>query len=193
MLKNIFICLFVCCLSVACVKNQQCNFYVLDTSHSENQGMVASEKMPTITVGPITLPGYLDSEYIFIDTPAPKPAGYARNAAWGETLVSGVTRVLCTRLGDRLGNVAVFPSTFPLPSSMRLIVNITHFSGTPSASAMLSADWTLVDKLGNTKKTGHFNASERVGDSIGELVKSQGILVQRFGDALSTELRGLIK
>ena len=151
---------------------------------------------PRIAVGPVMLPGYLAQPGIFIrpnaDSPAPRISSVAQ---WGESLETGIARVLSMSMGKELlqQRISVFPLDFALPADWRIFINIIRLDGSPEGTVVLDATWSFVDRHGKVGRTGQYTDSATAGPGIAGLVAAQGQLLQTFGSTLADEARTIVK
>jgi uncharacterized protein len=102
-----------------------------------------------IGVGPVELPEYVNRPQM-ITGGSENELQRAEFAQWAEPLETNFTRVLAANLSTllRTDRVAVFPWKGPVPLDYQVVVEATHFLGTPNGSVSLVALWRVLGKDG---------------------------------------------
>ncbi len=131
-------------------------FYTLAARSS---GGVPGSAGPSVVVGPVALPAYLDRNEIAVRV-SPNELTYAQNERWAEPLVQNFTRVLVEDLGTALGSdrVATITTAPTLIPDYRIEVVVVRFEAGPDGSAQLTARWAVRDgagKIQRIKQTQH--------------------------------------
>lgn len=128
-------------LLAACGSTPQSNHYMLSTIGEGTSGNTG----PSLGVGPISVPQYLDRNAMVIneDDNKLKIAAFDR---WAEPLGDGIQRVLSLNLAELLNTQQV--QTFPWPRSSKprfgIEINVVEFSA-KGQSTRLIAKWMLRD------------------------------------------------
>ena len=106
---------------------------------------------PTIGVGPVSVPGYLDRTQV-VTRGAGDEVDVSMYHRWAEPLESGIAQALASELAARMGTerVAVFPwrGTLTRVLDYQVAVAVVRFDGTPGRDVTLDARWRVVDKDG---------------------------------------------
>ena len=104
------------------------------------------EAGPSILVGPVTFPAYLDRNEVAIRV-SPSELKYAVAERWAEPLVQNFTRVLVEDLGNALGSdrVAGLTANAGLVADFAIEVVVVRFEATDDGSAQLTARWAVRD------------------------------------------------
>ena len=173
-------------------RSPETRYYVLALPSSSGQaaGMRAITG-PRVSVGPISLPAYLDRQQIFIrqgNSTDVKLADYDR---WGEDMSEGIVRLLVEAMSAQFastGGVAQ-PLRSASPPDRRIGVNINRFDGAPGAEVVLDADWGLYTPQGDILREGYFLATAQAGVDIDSLVRAHGELLAQFSNALVEAIR----
>ena len=102
-----------------------------------------------VGVGPVELPQYVNRPQI-VTGESGNELQQAQFDQWAEPLETNFTRVLAENLLQILATerVAVFPWQGPVPLDYQVIVEVTHFLGTPNGSVSLVALWRILGKDG---------------------------------------------
>lgn len=134
---------------------------------------------------PVTMPGYLERTQIVTRDPDGVGIHVDDFARWGEQLSLGVSRLLCESLSAH-GRPAVSLRTGTRVKE-RLVVEVLRFDGTPGATAVLDALWTL-QSHGKALASGHTVLEEDAGESQESLVRAQSKLVFELGAEIAKAL-----
>ena len=120
-------------------------FYVLDSL--PNPGSAGGQKGPSVGVGPVELPQYLDRPQIVTQS-SENRLELSEFDQWAEPLQDNFTRVLGENLGTLLPTDHVF--LFPWRSSNKIdyqvMLEVNRFIGTPGGEAHLVVRWTIIDE-----------------------------------------------
>jgi uncharacterized lipoprotein YmbA len=102
-----------------------------------------------VGVGPVELPQYVNRPQI-VTGESGNELQQAPFAQWAEPLETNFTRVLAENLSQLLATerVAVFPWKGPVPLDYQVVVEVTHFLGTPNGPVSLVALWRVLGKDG---------------------------------------------
>lgn len=173
-------------------RTQPSTFHVLNTG-LEPAAAVTRITGPRVAVGPVTLPAYLDRNPIFVrqaDNPAATEVQIHEFALWSEPLTDGVARVICETLSRHLGPAdgMAFPLHAAIPPTWRLTIDVARLDGAPNSSITLEAGWTLSTALGDVFAMGRFVQSAPCGPELADMIRAQSLLLNQFGEALSTEI-----
>jgi uncharacterized lipoprotein YmbA len=149
---------------------------------------------PRVSVGPISLPAYLDRQPIFIRRGNATDVRLAEYDHWAEDMAEGIARLLAEAVSARLaaaGGVArpQRAAGSGAGSGDRLVsVVINRFDGAPGAAVVLDATWILYTPEGDLAREGHVVDSAPAGEDINGLVRAHGELLARLGDILGDML-----
>ena len=121
-------------------------FYLLDALPMPGS---ATTDAPSIGVGPVSLPDYIDRPQIVTRSPG-NEIRLAEFARWGAPLKEHVPRVLAENLSALLGTekVAVFPWKAADLVDYQVAVDILRFDADEAGNAALSARWSVLRKGG---------------------------------------------
>ena len=121
-------------------------FYVLSAipQAETSSTTIAPQQGPTIGVGPVTLPRYLDRPQI-VTRSGPYELNLADFDRWAEALDTNVTRVLAENLVPSLPamRVVAYPWSRATPIDYQVMVEVTQFLSQLGGESVLVADWTL--------------------------------------------------
>ncbi len=107
----------------------------------------AHDSDPSILVGPVTFPAYLDRNEVAIRV-SPSELRYALAERWAEPLVQNFTRVLVEDLGAALGSdrVAGLTANAGLIADFAIEIVVVRFEAGDDGSAQLTARWAVRDR-----------------------------------------------
>ena len=165
------------------------DYYILPSSEGQLTNRTKFDGI-RVSVGPLSLPGYLQKSSISLRDPHSNQLYVTDKAVWGEPLEDGITRVLCTSISNSLtsvGGVAVpLRSNFDTP--LRVYLVITKFDGDLGSAVTLDADWGVATSHGRILRMGHFTQHADAGSTFDTMVAAQGQLLERLGKQISQAL-----
>lgn len=133
---------------LACASTPPATFYTLSAMDT---GIVASrsESLPSniaISVGPISLPDFLDRPQIITRT-GRNTLQLAEFHRWAGSLQREFERVICENLAILLetDHIFLYRQQRTLPINYNVTLNIKHFEGTRGGEVVLNVDWILTD------------------------------------------------
>lgn len=146
---------------------------------------------PRIGIGPVTLPGYLDRQQIFIRQEQTAGVRLEEYNRWGEPFANGITRLLVEDMTVRLEslNGIVLPLHAGMPFDWRISLDIIRFDGAPGQDVVLDAGWCLSTGEGEAVREGHFLARTTAADGIEGLIAAHGTLLSQLGEVLTAAMR----
>ena len=99
---------------------------------------------PSIGVGPVSLPGYLQRSEI-VTRVGPNELRRSDTERWGEDLDRGLARVLAVNLSHQVPSTRVrgYPSQEAGPLDYRVHVAVWRFEGDASGAVSLEARWSV--------------------------------------------------
>ncbi|MGD9234517.1 MAG: PqiC family protein, partial [Desulfobacterales bacterium] len=124
-------------------------FYLLHSlPASQDTGLTASEsRSPSVLIGPVTLPAYLDRSQI-VTLAGNHKLVVNEFTRWAEPLQDNFYRVLVENLSMLLNTPKVY--TFDRHGStsadFQIVINVTRFDTTAGKDAYLTAFWSVVSK-----------------------------------------------
>lgn len=182
------LCLALALPALGCVKSAPTSYYLLDSGQPLPQTGALPDKM--LRLGAVGLPEYLDRRDIVLRHAQGSRLDVAGLHQWAEPLDKGVHRVLREVLSPRLafGGYCLLPDNDVGEHAPIVIVDILRLDGDFNAQSSLTARWQLRDRLGAILAQGVFSAEQPSGPDFASLAESQGILVQRLGEHLATQL-----
>src|SRR5262245_25612258 len=176
--------------------SQPSRFYLLSAlANIETASPGASgQQGPTIGVGPVTLPRYVDRPQIVTRT-SPYEIKLAEFDRWAEALDSNFTRVLAENLSILLPTARVVMSPWPraTPIDYQITVDVTHFLSQVGGDSLLIADWTLFKGEGQemlTSGRSRFSASPS-GQDYPAIVAAMSQTVASLSREIATTIRGM--
>jgi uncharacterized protein len=131
-------------------------------------GLPASSS-PTIGLGPIKLPEYLDRDEM-VTRMGPNRLELSDKDRWAEPLDNNFKQVIAQNLTRALGthSITFYPWYGTTRVDYQVRIDVYRFETDPSANAQLVAHWQLLDGSGKLLYAGDSNLSEqaRLGEPI---------------------------
>jgi uncharacterized lipoprotein YmbA len=189
MFRSIASLLSLLLLSACAGTSPPTHFYLLEASTTAPTGQAVPGL--SIGLGPVALPDTLDRPQIVT-----RSGGYAVDLGefhrWAGNLKANMSRVIATRLMQRLGTERVYLHPWP---SYRVLdheisVDVLQFDGELGGSAVLSGSWTLLDGEGRRQLyLGAFDLREptATGDHRA-MVAAMSRLTERLADLIAAKL-----
>jgi uncharacterized protein len=177
--------------------SQPSRFYLLstlaNTEAAASPGM-SGQQGPTIGVGPVTLPRYVDRPQIVTRT-SPYEIKLAEFDRWAEALDTNFTRALAENLSILLPTARVVMSPWPRATLIdyQITVDVTHFLSQVGGDSLLIADWTLFKGEGQdalTSGRSRFSASPG-GQGYAAIVAAMSQTVASLSREIATTIRGV--
>jgi hypothetical protein len=118
------------------------HFYTLSSS-------AAPAAVPSIGLGPITLPDVVDRPQFVLRTGANQVV-IAEEHRWAGPLKSEIPRVIAENLSQLLGvkQVWSYPQSAAETAEIRVLVDVQRFDSAPGEAATIDASWTVRRKSG---------------------------------------------
>jgi uncharacterized protein len=176
--------------------SQPSRFYLLSAVPNTEMASLemSGQQGPTIGVGPVTLPRYVDRPQIVTRT-SPYELKVAEFDRWAEALDTNFTRVLAENLSILLPSARVVMSPWPraIPIDYQVTVDVTHFLSQVGGDSLLIADWTLFKGEGQdalTSGRSRFSASPG-GQDYAAIVAAMSQTVASLSREIATAVRGV--
>jgi uncharacterized lipoprotein YmbA len=176
--------------------SQPSRFYLLSAVPNTEMASLemSGQQGPTIGVGPVTLPRYVDRPQIVTRT-SPYELNVAEFDRWAEALDTNFTRVLAENLSILLPTARVVMSPWPraIPIDYQVTVDVTHFLSQVGGDSLLIADWTLFKGEGQdalTSGRSRFSASPG-GQDYAAIVAAMSQTVASLSREIATAVRGV--
>jgi uncharacterized lipoprotein YmbA len=149
---------------------------------------------PSVVVGPVTMPSYLDRIEVAVRV-SPTELKYAVAERWAEPLVQNVTRVLVEDVGTALGSDRVVSLTANpgFPTDFAIEVIVLRFEATADGTAELTARWALRDrhrKIVRIRQSQHERRSTAATTEGG--VKALSAALGDLADEMASTIREVI-
>lgn len=132
-----------------CAGSRSSRFYTLIplSAPGELSGTVSAERRIAVTVGPVTIPDYLDRPQILTRS-GPGELKLAEFERWAGSLEEDISRVLAENLSALLprDKATVFRwggDASPFPAEYRVSVDVMQFEGSIGESVTLAARWSV--------------------------------------------------
>jgi len=126
----------------------QVHFYTLSSSAVPAAGEAQpAAAIPSIGLGPITLPDVVDRPQFVLRTGVNKVL-IAEEHLWAEPLKSEIPRVIAENLSKLLGvkQVWSYPQSAAETADVRVLVDIQRFDSAPGEAVTIDASWTVQRK-----------------------------------------------
>jgi uncharacterized protein len=176
--------------------SQPSRFYLLSASPSTEAASLdtSGQQGPTIGVGPVTLPRYVDRPQIVTRT-SPYEIKVAEFDRWAEALDANFSRVLAENLSILLPSARVVMSPWPRAARIdyQISVDVTHFLSQVGGDSVLIADWTLFKGEGQdvlTSGKSRFSAAPG-GQDYAAIVAAMSQTVASLSREIATAIKGV--
>jgi uncharacterized lipoprotein YmbA len=176
--------------------SQPSRFYLLRAvPNTETASLeMSGQQGPTIGVGPVTLPRYVDRPQIITRT-SPYELKVAEFDRWAEALDTNFSRVLAENLSILLptARVVMSPWARAIPIDYQVTVDVTHFLSQVGGDSLLIADWTLFKGEGQdalTSGRARFTAPPS-GQDYAAIVAAMSQTVASLSREIATAVRGV--
>lgn len=166
--------------------------YVLAPASAPAPAPPAAGRGPTVGVGPVVIPAYLDRPAIVVRA-AGDEVRLSEEHRWAESLKDGVARVVAENLSVMIPTeaVVVFPWRTPWTLQYRVTLEILRFDGPLGGATVLNARWRLLDGTGKELVLKAVNISEAASDAThAAMVSAQSRLLARISRDIAAEIRG---
>lgn len=192
MMRNIITGITIC-LAVAlagCSRSPRVTFYTLEHG-AQVDAAVATSVVPTVVVGPVSLPEVVDRPQLVMRVAANR-VEILETHRWAEPLRSEIPRVIAENLGHLLGSsrVASYLQHSGSDVDYRVLVDFQRFESSPGEAVTVEAAWSLRRTTGGTPRTGRSLVREPVA-AVGydPLVAAYGRALLAVSRDLATAIR----
>jgi uncharacterized lipoprotein YmbA len=181
-----------------CTGSPSSRFYLLSSLSRTGQEAKAptDENCPSIGIGPISVPGYLDQPQVVTRTTGNELL-LAEFDRWAEPLRENFTRVLSQNISTLLctKSVVLFPWQRRIPVDYRIEMDVLRFDGTLGGNASLEAWWRVFSGDGRKMLVAKKSSfSEPVdGKDFGSLISAQSRALGRLSSEIAEAIRTLMK
>lgn len=152
---------------------------------------VALEGHPTIGVGPLAFPAYLDRSQILVRV-GPRELQPLPFAHWAEPLEESFVRVLVENLALLTGSEAVYSYPWPQHETpqVQLRLTVDRFDGDPGGEALLDVRWAWCDATGALLMTRTHSVLQQsvVGEGEDALVAAMSSVLEIFSRRAAARL-----
>ncbi|HEX9166674.1 MAG TPA: PqiC family protein [Gemmatimonadales bacterium] len=185
-----FLALLLLAATAGCLKTQTdpTRFFVLSPV-APPEGRPATVTPPTLGLGPITMPDYLDQTGI-ITRVSEQEIDYLPTARWAERLSVMVSRMLAINLSTRMDGreTVVYPWPVDRQPAITAGVDFVRFDLTREGTAVLRAQWRV--RQGDAERTGLASIDEPAADTtIDARVGALNRALARLSDQLAAAIR----
>ncbi len=132
-----------------CGSSPQVHFYTLSSAAPAGGDAAPAAPIPSIGLGPITLPDVVDRPQFVLRTGANQVV-IAEEHRWAEPLKSEIPRVIAGNLSQLLGvkQVWSYPQSAAETAEVRVLVDVQRFDSAPGEAVTIDASWTVQRKPG---------------------------------------------
>ncbi len=177
-----------------CASSSPSRFYLINPMDVNNPEMKpsADDRCPSIGVGPIRIPDYLDRPQIVTQGAAGEIA-LAEFDRWGEPVKYNLIRVFAKNLSILLctHTVAFFPWRGEIPIDYRIEMEILHLNGSLGGNVTLEAWWMILS--GDGKRMLVSKKSKFIEPTAGQNYQALVSAQSRNLEALSRDIAAAIK
>lgn len=134
-------------LLAGCGSSPTVHFYTLSSSAPTGGEAKAATAVPSIGLGPITLPDVVDRPQFVLRTGANQVV-IAEEHRWAEPLKSEIPRVIAENLSRVLGvkQVWSYPQSAAETAEIQVLVDVQRFDSAPGEAVTIDASWTVQRK-----------------------------------------------
>jgi len=189
------LCVFAMMLT-GCAGSKPSKFYLLHSITTSEDGVStpADTGGPSILIGPVTLPAYLDRNQI-VKLVGNHELVLNDFTRWAEPLQDNFYRVLTENLSLLLNTpkVYAFDRRGSTPADFQIVIDVTRFDTTVGGDAYLTAFWAVVGKddsayLMQKKSVYHAKASST---GLTGMVDAQNRTLAEFSREIATAIQSL--
>ncbi|NBA93937.1 membrane integrity-associated transporter subunit PqiC [Pseudomonas sp. R5(2019)] len=172
-----------------CSVRQPVSLYQLDAGKPEQPKQSAGM---AVVIGPVSVADYLQRETLLQRQPDGSLTA-ATDGRWAGSLSSDIDQLLVRQLAWRLDSqrVMLAPATAGFTPDVQVLLSITRLDSGANQSAILDAQWRLIDRRGQVRDNRIVHLEEPHAGTTAAQVHAQGVLLQRLAEQLSTALKPL--
>jgi uncharacterized lipoprotein YmbA len=190
MIRSFAVWITAICLAVApsgCSRSPRVTFYTLEPA-AQVETVAAATAVPTVSVGPVTLPEVVDRPQLVVRIAANR-VDILETHRWAEPLKSEIPRLIAENLSLLLGSsrVSSYLQHVGDAADYRVLVDIQRFESSLGEAVTVEAVWSIRRATGGTQKTGRSLVREPL------CVGGYDSLVAAYGRALLVVSRDLAK
>ncbi|MFN5745791.1 MAG: membrane integrity-associated transporter subunit PqiC [Methylococcaceae bacterium] len=186
--------LLSCLLVIGCARSPQRHFYTLaEPTARTNQRVSPGSDVPTVVVGPVSVPALVDRQQIVTRT-STNELEISESNRWGESLANEIASALATDLAADLGEGALVglkgQEAIASEADVRIAVDILRFESVVGGTASIEAAWVIRPKDSDKPLRGRSVVSEPCGDpSYDALVAAHTRALRRISHGIAATLR----
>lgn len=145
-----------------CSSSPRVTFYTLEPA-GQVEPPVAATAVPSVTVGPVTLPEVVDRPQLVVRVAANRVEIF-ESQRWAEPLKSEIPRLIAENLGRLLGSdrVSSYLQHAGVNADYRVLVDFQRFESSPGEAVTIEAVWSLRRGAEGTPNTGRSLVREPV-------------------------------
>jgi uncharacterized lipoprotein YmbA len=170
-------------------------YFLRSLPASQDAGLTAMESdSPSVLIGPITLPAYLDRNQL-VTLAGNNKLDLNEFARWAEPLQDNLYRVLVENLSLLLNTpkVYTFERRGSTPADFQIVIDVTRFDTTAGKDACLTVFWTVFGKNGGSQLMQRKSVFHASVTSIGAAgaVDAQNRILTEFSREIATAIQSL--
>lgn len=178
-------------LAVAGCASRPVSFYTLGAPAVERVLPPADNATPTVSVGRVTLPDYLDTQDMMLRDG--NRIVRSQNGRWASRLSQGATDLLAAKLGQAWPHTFVTSQPQSGTAETRLSITISRLDITRDGHGALDADWTITPSDEHRpvlRGRAGFNAAGNVATDSDNATLTENLLDQLASRIASTQNPG---
>ncbi len=158
--------------------------YQLDSGHPQ---IPTAKSGALVLLGPLTLADYLQRDQL-LQRQLDGSLSVAHEAQWAGSLSADVQQLLLRQLAGRLQtpNILLAPAGPGVSADLQVQVSISRLDSGPQTSAVLHAQWRLLDKTGQLQSSRLLQLQQAHQGSLASQVQAQSHLLQQLAEQLAT-------
>jgi uncharacterized lipoprotein YmbA len=162
---------YLALITTACGRSPRVTFYLLEPVAKKETSALAKGAVPTIVVGPVTLPEVVDRPQLVVGVAANR-VDILEEHRWAEPLNSEIPSLIAQNLGRMLGSNRVwsYRQQVGVVPDYHVLLDFVRFESQSMREVIVEAFWTIRSTVGGVTRVGHSlvheNAQEVGYDSL---------------------------
>lgn len=186
-MKKVLYCLFLANIMAGCATSPPCRFYLLSSTAAPS---MASHADYSVSVGPISVPDFLDRRQIVVRTGSNR-VSINEFERWASPLKADIGRVVVENLISLLGTkqISLYNQPAGAGATYRVMIDIIHFDSRLGEEAALDSLWTLSTANGKQSYRGRTTVAEKPdGRGYASLVLAHSRAVGRMSTDIANKI-----
>lgn len=190
------LCLLTPVLTGGCSGTPPTRSYVLNSGSFESiQGVDASGPL-SVSVGPASVPGYLDRPQI-VTRQSDNQLRIAQSDRWAESLQDGISRVVVENLSSLFADakMSIYPWSASQSSDCRVVLNVRRLDGRLGGELLLKAHWQI-DAKGSDRPAIRKNSTITVpvsGETYEDFAAAASEALVKLSRQIAADLKQFVK